>query len=40
MIWLTDGSKVAAIQMIEKECDYMYVQLDKKEYCTIVVKNK
>jgi hypothetical protein len=24
--------------MIEKECEYMYVEVGQKDYCTIVVK--
>jgi hypothetical protein len=38
MLFLVQGRHMLAIQMIEKECEYMYVEVGQKDYCTIVVK--
>jgi len=38
MLFVVQGSHMLAIQMIEKECEYMYVEVGQKDYCTIIVK--
>lgn len=38
MLFVVQGRHMLAIQMIEKECEYMYVEVGQKDYCTIVVK--
>ena len=39
MLFVIQSSHMLAIQMIEKECEYMYVEVGQKDYCLIVVKN-
>ena len=39
MLFVIQGRHMLAIQMIEKECEYMYVEVGQKDYCLIVVKN-